>query len=196
MSRYINDNYKNLVELSKFPIGWFLPAGVIEIVEDHNKKYFKGVAFHKSLTTMIVEHERIDQLEKELESCRDKISYQEMMSALDDEAREKLKKEIERLKSRLVEEKNPIEADKPKKNMKIEPNIYKDHLRYRVEILVNGFARSGRFDTLEEAKSFKEKCISERNDPRFKPVDLQHGDDLKSDLEDILDLGDEDLLNL
>lgn len=170
MSRYINDDYKNLVELSKFPIGWFLPAGVIEIVENHNKKHFNGASFHKSLMTMIVEYCKIDQQAESLADYKKIVENQQKTLEINQKLIEKLKLEISDLKSKMKDGVVEVPKEKLKHPMRIESNIYKNNLGYRVNIEVHGEVRSKRFDTLKEAKAFKEQCVFERSLPKVVPA--------------------------
>lgn len=181
MSSYLNDEYKNLIEISQYPIGWYLPIAAIELVNYYNKKDFEGKSFTKSLTNIIVEYGRIEELENELESLKEKVLNQEKIIDANKKKIEKLKLDNEDLALKLLrvpDLSELLEEEKQSRSSKIEPNIYKEHLKYRVEIKVNGVKRKGSFNTLQEAKAFKEKCISEKNN---QPIVLNSDDDL-SDL--------------
>ena len=75
---------------------------------------------------------------------------------------EKLENEVRSLKARISQLKKMEPVKESNKTTTVEKNIYKKGKKYKVEIVVNGVIHLQRFNSLEEARTFRNECLKER----------------------------------
>ena len=75
---------------------------------------------------------------------------------------EKLEKEVKSIKEKILQLKKLGPVKESNKTITVEKNIYKKGKKYKVEIVVNGLLHLQRFNSLEEARKFRDECLKDR----------------------------------